>query len=89
MKVLPERETLWSWLTSSAALVWTAFELPVEESRAPNPPTPPTPRKLEQLNHHDSALEETTRLTGTTSKGMEILKDDVLPDLQLVDDSLN
>ena len=86
MKVLPERETLWSWLSSSAALMWKVFELPVESS---SPATAHAASPEPPSRHAADALEEAIRLAGNSKNKEMMTEEDLVPDLMLVNDTLN
>lgn len=90
MKVFPERETVWSWLSSTAALVGKVFELPVAEASSTSQSYLRTQKK--------TATKDLPRTTTTASMGFVddskvvvtgVDEDDLVPDLKLVDDTLN
>lgn len=78
MKVIPERGTLWLWLTKSLTVLGKVFEMPLNEkddvSGSGNPTSTPAKNKQKPLLADDSTHSE----------------DGPVPGLKLIDDaSLN
>jgi hypothetical protein len=85
MKVLPEHGVL-TWLSKSASYLFTAFEMPVEESPRVPQKRPRTVASAATTTN-DTMLLETKTGTTTTSTGVSAKKDEPsLPGLTLVDD---
>lgn len=67
--------------------MWKVFELPVESSSSPA--TAPASASPEPPSRHADALEEAIRLAGTSKTKGALMEEDILPDLMLVNDTLN
>jgi hypothetical protein len=86
MKILPEKETVWSWLYKSTQALWTIFELPPMEKEDPYP-------KIWSVSSKQMEENSVRSIWSDRKNGKDVrptfFDDSSLPDLRSIDDTLN
>lgn len=90
MKILPEKETVWSWLSKSVQTLWTIFEMPDTKDPVHHPP-PSAWSSLECVVDENSVvrIKEDEKYLPDFHLIEEDDDNSSLPGLQSIDDTLN